>query len=177
MTLSMYDVSIPTFVRMLDNLSAILDKAAVFAEERRVDPLVLTGARLAPDMFPLSRQIQIAADMVKGCAARLAGMEVPSYEDTETTIPQLQERIAKTITFLNSVDRAKIEGSETRTVTIKVRGEEISMQGLDYLNHFVQPNFYFHISMAYAILRHNGVMIGKSDFLGGVPQGQAKQAA
>jgi uncharacterized protein len=166
MSLDMYQASIPVFVRMLDNLSSILDKGAAFAEAKKIDPSVLITARLAPDMFPLSRQVQIATDMVKGCAARLAGLEVPSYEDNETTFVELQARIAKTVTFLQSVSAEQINGSEGRTVTLKIRGKEIDFQGQPYLLHFVLPNLYFHITTTYAILRHNGVELGKMDFIG-----------
>ncbi len=166
MSLSMYQASIPAFVRILGNLSAILDKAAAHAEIKEIDPAVFVNARLAPDMFPLARQIQIASDGVKGCAARLSGIEVPSYPDTETTFAELQARIAKTAAFIQSVDPAKIEGSEEKTVTLKIRNKEISFTGRDYLFNFVIPNFYFHVTAAYAILRHNGVEIGKMDFLG-----------
>jgi hypothetical protein len=168
MAISMYQISIPVFNRMLNNLSAILDKAAAHAESKKIDPSVFINSRLAPDMFPLARQVQIAADAVKGCAARLARIDIPSFPDTEVTFAELQERIAKTQAFLNSVEASKIDGSETRTVTIKVRGNDVEFQGLAYLTGFVLPNLYFHISTTYAILRHNGVEIGKMDFLGGV---------
>ncbi len=147
-----------------------LKKAAIFAESKKIDPSVLINARLAPDMYPLSRQIQIASDGVKGCAARLAGVEIPSFADTETTFPELQERIAKTIAFLKSVTPAQIDGSEERDVTLKIRGTETTLKGQPYLLHFVIPNLFFHTSIAYAILRHNGVELGKQDFLGGLPQ-------
>lgn len=166
MSLSMYQASVPVFVRMLDNLSKILDLAVQYAEEKKIDPAVLINARLAPDMYPLSRQVQIATDMAKGCAARLAGMEVPVYEDNETTFPELQARIAKTLTFIQSVSAEQIDGSEERMVTLKLRGKEVSFRGQPYLLHFVLPNFYFHITIAYAILRHNGLAIGKMDFIG-----------
>jgi uncharacterized protein len=162
----MYEASIPVFTRVLGNLSAILDKAAAHAEAKKIDQAVFINSRLAPDMFPLSRQVQIATDMVKGCAARLAGLDVPSYEDNETTFADLQARIAKTIVFLKSVSAEQINGSEDRTITLKVRGKEVSFFGQFYLLNFVLPNFYFHITATYAILRHNGVEIGKMDFLG-----------
>jgi hypothetical protein len=166
MSLTMYQASIPVFIHMLGNLSSILDKATTHAEAKKIDTAVFINARLAPDMHPLSRQIQIATDMVKGCAARLAGIEVPSYEDNESTFPDLQERIAKTIAFLQSVSAEQIDGSEEREVTLKLRGKEISLSGRPYLLNFVLPNFYFHITAAYAILRHNGLEIGKMDYLG-----------
>ena len=168
MSLNMYQASIPVFIRMLGNLSTILDKALAHAEAKKIDPAIFINARLTPDMFPLSRQVQIATDMVKGCAARLAGIEVPSYEDNETTFADLQARIAKTVTFLQSVSDGQINGSEDRTVTLKLRDKEISFLGQPYLLDFVLPNFYFHITATYAILRHNGVEIGKKDFLGNI---------
>jgi uncharacterized protein len=166
MSLNMYQASIPVFIRMLGNLSSILDKAATHAGAKKIDQAVFVNARLAPDMYPLSRQVQIATDMVKGCAARLAGIEVPSYEDNETTFADLQARIAKTVAFLQSVSDGQINGSEGRTVTLKLRDKEVSFLGLPYLLDFVLPNFYFHITTTYAILRHNGLEIGKMDFLG-----------
>ena len=162
----MYQASIPVFIRMLGNLSTILDKALAHAEAKKIDPAIFINARLTPDMFPLSRQVQIATDMVKGCAARLAGIEVPSYEDNETTFADLQARIAKTVAFLQSVSDGQINGSEERTVTLKLRDKEVNFIGQPYLLDFVLPNFYFHITATYAILRHNGVEIGKMDYLG-----------
>lgn len=167
MSLSMYQASIPVFIRLLGNLSAILDKAAAYAQAKKIEPSVLIDARLAPDMFPLARQVQIATDGAKGCAARLAGIEIPSYADTESSFPELQERIAKTVAFLQSVSAAQIEGSEARTVSLKLRGEEVQFQGQAYLLYFVLPNFFFHVTTAYNILRHNGLEIGKPDYLGG----------
>ena len=167
MPLSMYQASIPVFVRFLDNLSEILNKALIHAETRKIDPAVFVTSRLAPDMYPLSRQVQIATDIVKGCAARLAGIEVPSYEDNETTFAELQARITKTVAFLQSVAPSQIDGSEERTVTLKLRGKDVSFLGQPYLLNFVIPNFYFHVTTTYAILRHNGVEIGKMDFIGG----------
>jgi hypothetical protein len=166
MSLTMYQASIPAFVRMLGNLSAILDKAAVHAEAKKIDPAVFVNARLAPDMFPLSRQVQIATDMVKGCAARLAGIEAPRYEDNETTFAELQARIDKTKAFIQSVNASQIDGSEERPITLKFGSRELSFLGQPYLLDFVLPNFHFHLSMTYAILRHNGVEIGKKDYVG-----------
>ena len=168
MTLSMYQASIPGFVRMLENFSAILDKAVASAEARKIDPAILVGARLSPDMHPLSRQIQIATDTVKGGGARLAQVEVPSFADTETTFPELKERLAKTVAFLNTLTAAQIDGSEDRTVTMKAGPRELSFSGRDYLFNFVIPNLYFHLMATYAILRHNGVDVGKMDYLGAV---------
>jgi hypothetical protein len=144
----------------------ILEKAEQYAEEKKIDPSVLINARLAPDMYPLSRQVQIATDMAKGCAARLAGLEVPVYEDNETTFQELRARIAKTVAFIQSVDAERIDGSEERNITLKLRSREVSFAGQPYLVHFVLPNFYFHVTTAYAILRHNGLAIGKMDFIG-----------
>jgi uncharacterized protein len=166
MTLSMYQASIPVFVRSLTNLSEILKKAEADAAARKIDPSVFIQARLAPDMFPLSRQIQIASDGVKGCAARLSGLEVPSYPDTETTFADLQARIAKTIAFLQTVKPEQIDGSEKKKIELKFGKREFKFEGQPYLLSFVIPNLFFHVSMAYAILRHNGVQIGKYDFLG-----------
>jgi len=166
MSLTMYQASIPSFVRMLDNLSVILDKAAAHAEAKKIDPAVFINARLAPDMFPLCRQVQIATDMVKGCAARLAGIEVPRYEDNETTFAELQARIDKTKAFLQSVSASQIDGSEERQITLKFGSRELGFLGQPYLLDFVLPNFHFHLSMTYAILRHNGVEIGKKDYIG-----------
>ena len=168
MSLSMYQASIPAFLRILDNLTAILGKATAHADAKKIDPSVFVNARLAPDMFPLSRQIQIATDAVKGCAARLAGVEVPSFPDNETTFPELQERIAKTAAFLKTMKASQIDGSEERSVTIKLRGQDVTFKGQNYLLNFVIPNFYFHVTTTYDILRHNGVEIGKADYIGGV---------
>ncbi|MBT8764954.1 DUF1993 domain-containing protein [Metapseudomonas boanensis] len=168
MSLSMYEASIPVFVRMLGNLSTILAKAQANAEARSIEPKVFIEARLAPDMFPLARQVQIASDTAKGCAARLAGVEVPSYPDTESSFAELQERIAKTVEFVQGIQAAQLEGSETRIVTLKMRTGDLTFPGQAYLLHFALPNLYFHVTTAYAILRHNGVDVGKMDFLGGV---------
>ncbi|TWB82673.1 hypothetical protein FBZ87_101382 [Nitrospirillum amazonense] len=166
MSLSMYQASVPVFLRLLGNLSAILDKAVAHAEAKKIDPAVLVNARLAPDMHPLARQIQIASDAAKGAAARLAGVEVPSFADTESTFADLQARIAKTVDFLKSVTPAQIDGSEERTITLKIRGEDVPFPGQAFLLFFAIPNFFFHVTTAYDILRHNGVELGKMDFLG-----------
>lgn len=168
MSLSMYQASVPTFIHGLKNLSAILAKAVAYAESKKIEPLVLVNARLAPDMFPLSKQVQIATDIVKGGAARLAGVEVPTFADTESSFPELQERIAKTIAFLETLTAAQIDGSEEKAINLKVGGHELSFKGQAYLLTFVIPNLYFHTTTAYAILRHNGVDIGKMDFLGSI---------
>ena len=166
MPLSMYQASVKVFTRQLNNLTAILDKAAAHAEAKKIDPSVFINARLAPDMLPLAGQIQIATDSAKGCVARLAGIEVPSYADTESTFPELRERIAKTVAFLESVTAAQLEGSDERKITLKVRGKEVDFVGREFLLHFAHANFYFHVTTAYAILRHNGLEIGKQDYLG-----------
>lgn len=167
MTLTMYQASAPRFAAMLKNLSAILDKAAAHAEARKIDPLVLTAARLYPDMFPLSRQVQIACDGAKGAMARLAGVEIPKHEDTEKSFEELKARIAKTVAFIESFQPAQVDGTEDRDIVLKLRGKDVSFKGMPYLLGFAYPNFYFHVTTAYAILRHNGVELGKGDFLGG----------
>ena len=166
MSLSIYEASTPVFARMLNNLTVILKKAEASAEARKIDPSVLINDRLAPDMFPLTRQIQIATDAAKGCVARLAGVEIPPYPDTETTFAELYERIANTIAFIEGVDAAVMEGSADKSYTIKLRSGDLTMTGRELLLNFATPNLYFHITAAYLILRHNGVDIGKPDFLG-----------
>ena len=166
MQISMYETLVPTANRMLGNLSAILDKGAAFAEARKFDVSVLLNARLAPDMFTLTRQVQIACDMVKGAAARLSRTEIPKYDDTETTIADLKARIAKTLAFASGIDAAKFSGSEDLDIVLQLRGSERKFKGLNYLRDFVLPNMYFHITTKYAILRHNGVELGKPDFIG-----------
>jgi hypothetical protein len=162
----MYQASAPVFLRGLENLAAILAKGAAHAEARKIDPAVFVNARLAPDMLPLARQVQIASDAAKGCTARLAGAEIPSFPDTETTFPELQARIAKTIEFVKGFTAAQIDGSEERTCVLKTRNGEIKHRGQDYLLKLSLPNFFFHVTTAYDILRHNGVEIGKLDYLG-----------
>jgi hypothetical protein len=166
MSLSMYSSSVPILVRYLNNLSAILKKGAEYAAEKKVEEKVLTGARLFPDMFPLSRQVQIACDVAKGCGARLAGVEVPKYEDTEQTFVELQQRIEKTVRFLESLPQDAFEGSESRQITLKAGPRELEFVGDFFLRNWALPNVYFHITTTYNILRHNGVAIGKMDFLG-----------
>src|SRR5262245_31733414 len=166
MTLSMHQASVPVFLRGLENLSAILAKGAAHAEAKKIDPSVFINARLAPDMLPLSRQVQIASDSAKGCIARLAGVEVPSYPDTETTIPELHARIEKTVGVVNGFTAGKIDGSEERTSLLKTRTDELKFRGQDYLLTLAIPNFFFHVTTAYDILRHNGVELGKFDYLG-----------
>jgi hypothetical protein len=166
MAISMYDFSIPVLARGLTNLSAILDKAAAHATAKKFDPAVLAQARLFPDMYPLVRQVQIACDTAKGAAARLAGIEVPKHDDHEATLADLKARIAKTLDFLKSVNAAQLKDAESRAVEIKFPDGSWKFTGLAYLTDFVLPNFYFHTGIAYALLRKNGVDIGKGDFLG-----------
>jgi uncharacterized protein len=168
MTLSMYQALVPGLQRALNALDAILGKALAYAEERKIDPAVLVAARLAPDMHPLSRQVQLLSDTAKGACARLAGLPVPSFDDTETTIPELKARIAKTRDFMATVRPEQIDGSEGRDITLKAGAQELHFTGQDYLVFFVLPNFYFHVTTAYAILRHNGVPVGKLDYLAGI---------
>jgi hypothetical protein len=166
MTISMYQVSVPRFANILKNLSAILDKAQAHAEGKKIDPLVLTSDRLFPDMFPLTRQVQVACDGAKGAVARLAGVDIPKHEDTEKTFDELKARIAKTVEFVESFKPAQIDGSEDKEVLLTIGGKEIKMTGMNYLLGRALPNFYFHVTTAYNILRHNGVEIGKRDFIG-----------
>ena len=166
MPLSMYEASVPAVLQMLKALSANLDKAAEHAKTNRMDPSELTSARLAPDMFPLSRQVQIATDHAKGIAARLSGRENPKFEDTEATLDELKARIAKTIAFVESVPQSEIDGSEAKEVTITPGGVARTLSGQRYLMHNALPNFFFHVTTAYDILRHKGVAVGKRDYLG-----------
>ena len=166
MKISMYQASAPRFANTLKNLSAILDKAQAHAEATNIDPAVPGTLRLIADMFPLSRQVQIACDTAKGAVARLAGVEIPKHEDTEQTLAELKARIAKTRDFIGSVPAARIEGSEEREVVLKMRSGEHRYTGLQYLLGHALPNFYFHVTTAYNILRANGVDIGKRDFIG-----------
>jgi len=170
MPFSMSQATLPALEIGLNALSGVLDKAAAFAAAKKIDPSVLLNTRLAPDMFPLTRQVQIATDLAKNGAFRLAGIEPPRYEDTETTIDELKERIAKTIAHLKTLDPKKIDAAGQRELTFPLgpvnKGQ---MKADDYLNHFMLPNVYFHLTVAYAILRHCGVEIGKQDFLGAIP--------
>ena len=171
MALSMYEASIPAFQQMLTALSSILDKADAHANAKKLDPAILPGTRLCPDMFPCARQVQIACDFAKGTAARLAGVDNPNYADTEKTFPELKERIAKTLAFLATITPAQIDGSEARDITLKVGPTEMHFKGQPYLVTFALPNFYFHVVSAYAILRANGVDLGKMDYMGMKRQG------
>ncbi len=163
--ISMHALSAPVFTRMLKNLAAILAKAETQAKAKNYDPSVLLNSRLAPDMFALTRQVQIATDHAKGAMARLAGHVPEAIEDTETTFAHLQARIAKTLALVAGYSEAQLEGSEKREVTIKIPGSELKFTGYDYLTGFALPNFYFHMTTAYAILRHNGIELSKRDFL------------
>jgi uncharacterized protein len=167
-SVSMYVVSIPPIIRSLSNLRSILEKAIVYAEEKKIDPSVLVNARLYPDMFPLSRQVQIATDVAKGAASRLAGLESPKFEDNESSFPELLERIDKTLALLESFKPEQIDGSEDRTIALPMHDRTLNFKGLPYLLDFVLPNVYFHVTAVYAILRHNGMEIGKKDFLGDI---------
>jgi hypothetical protein len=166
MTISMYTASTPRLANILKNVSAILTKAEAHAEARKIEPAALLTARLYPDMLPLTKQVQIMCDMAKGAVARLGGVEIPKHEDTETSFAELQLRIAKVIAFIESVPQSQIEGSEDRKVTLTIRGQETVFTGLQYFLGFALPNFYFHAVTTYDILRHNGVELGKRDFIG-----------
>ena len=170
MTLSMHQASAAVFRQGLTTLSALLDKAVAQCGERKIDPAVLLADRLAPDMFPLSRQIQLAADFAKNGISRLAGRQPPKHEDVETTVPQLQERIAKALAIVDGTPAAEVDGSEGREITLPAAGgQTMTMSGEAYLLHFILPNFFFHLTAAYAILRHNGLAVGKRDFIGSIP--------
>jgi len=166
-TISMSQASAPRFAHMLRSLAALFDKAQAHCEAKKIDPLALTQFRLYPDMFPLTRQVQVACDTAKGAVARLAGMEIPKHEDTEQTFAELKARIGKTVDFIESVSAAKLDGTEDKEIVLKMRAGDMKFTGLQYLLGFAYPNFYFHVTTAYNILRHNGVEIGKRDFLGG----------
>ena len=166
MSISMYQVSVPRLANMLKNLSVILDKAQAHAEAKKIDATVLTNARLYPDMLPMKRQVQIACDTAKGASARLAGVEVPKHEDTEETFPELKARIAKTIDLIQTFKPAQIDGSEEKTIRLKLGQREVDFKGMQYLLGHALPNFYFHVTTAYDILRHNGVELGKRDYIG-----------
>ena len=168
MSLSMSSASLPVCTRMLTNLSHILSKAEQFVEAKKIDPAALTTYRLAPDMLPFTRQIMIACDAVKNGMARLSGVEAPKFEDTETTIPQLRERIQKTLAFIATVPAAALDGTEDKEITFPAGpGKTRTLNGQNYLTGWMLPNMYFHITTAYTILRHNGVAIGKGDYLTG----------
>lgn len=167
MTISMYRASVPVFKTLLGNLDSFLDKAKAYAETRKIDPNALLHARLSPDMFHLIKQVQVATDQAKGAAARLASVEIPKFEDNEATFADLKTRIAKTIAFLDTLKPEQIDGFEERKIVLTIRGEERPFKGIDYLLGFATPNVYFHIAAVYMILRHNGLELGKADFLAG----------
>jgi hypothetical protein len=162
----MYAASVPVFKKMLGNLAAILARAEAHAAERKIEPAALLQARLYPDMFPLLRQVQVAADFAKGASARLAGEEVPRYDDLEQGFGDLQQRIARTIAFIDSLSPDAFDGSEERAIVTGSGAKVKHFRGQDYLLHYALPHFYFHVTTAYAILRHNGVEVGKKDFIG-----------
>ena len=170
MSLSIYQASVPVFVRTLTNLKNILAKGAAHAQAKKIDEEGFMQARLAPDMFPFTSQVHIATDMARAGAARLTGNDPPKYEDTEKTIDELKARVAKTVAYLKSLDKAKIDAAADREITFPLGPvNKGAMKGDDYLTHFVLPNFYFHLTATYAILRHAGVEVGKRDFLGQIP--------
>lgn len=166
MAFTIYDASVPVFTRMLTSLSRVLAKGAAFAEARKIDPAVLLATRLYPDMFPLSGQVQLATDHAKGAGARLSRTDVPKFPDVETTFAELVARIEKTTAFLGGIDRAAFDGADERDVTLRLGGQERQVNGQMYLLNIAHPNFYFHVTTAYGILRHVGVEIGKRDFIG-----------
>ena len=168
--MSIYDATIPVFEQLLNALSGVIDKAKAHAEARKIDPAALTAGRLRPDMFHFVRQVQIACDWAKNAGGRLAGVEPPKFEDNETTFDELKARIAKTLEYLRSIKRQDIEASADRMIVFPFRNDKMKMKGSDYAFHLALPNFYFHVTTAYAILRHNGVELGKRDFIG-VPPG------
>ncbi|MBV8962741.1 MAG: DUF1993 domain-containing protein [Hyphomicrobiales bacterium] len=166
MSLSMHEASAAVFTRMLSALSALLEKAEAHAASRKIEPEALLGARLFPDMFSFTRQVQLTCDFAKLCCARLSGIEAPKHEDKEAAFPELKARIAATLAFIESVPANAIDGTENKDITLKIAGKDTQMKGRDYLLFFALPNFYFHATTAYDLLRHNGVEVGKRDFLG-----------
>ena len=166
MSITIYDQLVPVFSHMLSSLDKIFSKAEADAEARKIDPQVFVNGRLAPDMLPLVKQVQIMTDQVKGCASRLAGQEPPKWADDEKSFADLHARVAKTIAHLKTFNAAQFEGAETRAIELKFPNATFNFTGKDYFLNFVVPNFYFHYTTAYAILRHNGVPVGKGDFLG-----------
>lgn len=168
MPLSMHEVSVPVFERRLKSLSAILEKAEAFAAAKKIEPEVLLNARLAPDMFPLKRQVQLASDFAKGAAARLSGQDIPKWEDTEASFGDLKARIAKTVDYLGTFAAAQINGSEERDIALTIAKQPVTLKGQAFLLNYAFPHFFFHITTAYDILRHNSVEIGKRDFMGAI---------
>jgi uncharacterized protein len=169
MPFSISQTSLPVFETGLNALLAVLDKAAAHIAAKKIDPPVLVGWRLAPDMFALGRQVQVACDQAKNGSARLAGVEPPKFDDTEATLDQFKERITKTVAYLKTLDTKAIDSSSEREITFPLGPNKGQMNGADYLNHFVLPNFYFHLTAAYIAARNFGVEIGKRDFLGAIP--------
>jgi uncharacterized protein len=168
MSISMYQASAPVFVKMLGNLKAILQKGAAHAQAKKIDESVFLGARLFPDMLPFTSQVHIATDFARGTCARLAGAEPPSIESNEKSFAELVSRIERSIEYMNSLKPAQIDGSEGREIVRQVRGKDVKFTGQNYLLHYALPNFYFHTTMAYALLREGGVEIGKLDFIGSI---------
>lgn len=166
MQISMYQATVPPITHSLNNLIAILEKGAAHAEAKKIDPTVLINSRLYPDMFPLGKQVQIASDIARRGVARLAGVEPPAFADKETTFPELIDRLQRTIAYLNTLTPEQIDGSEEKAIDLPVGAETMTFQGMPFLLYFVHPNVYFHVTTAYDILRHNGVELGKMDFLG-----------
>lgn len=166
MNISMYQASAPRLANTLKNLSVILDKAQIYCDAKKIEPAALIHFRLYPNMLPMKRQVQIACDTAKGAVARLAGVEVPKHEDTEETFAELKARIAKTIAFIESIKPAQIDGSEEKNIHLKLGAVEVDWKGMQYLLGHALPNFYFHVVTAYDILRHNGVELGKRDYIG-----------
>lgn len=167
MKISMHAMSVGVFTRALGNLSAVLEKGVTHAKQRKFEPAVLLTARLAPDMYPLTRQVQIACDIAKNSVARLMAQEPPRFPDTETSFEELHARIARTVDYLKSIPASALEGAETRDIRLPSGERTLEFKGLEFLQHWAIPNVFFHVTMAYAILRHNGVELGKHDFLGG----------
>ncbi len=167
MSISMYSASVPVYVQFLTALAGVLKKAEEHCAAKKIEPSVLVTARLSPDMYALARQVQIASDHAKGSVARLAGVEVPSFADTEATFAELQARIAKTLAYVQGFKPAQIDGSDDKNVVLEMRTSKLELKGADYLTRFALPNFFFHVTTAYDILRHAGVDVGKRDFMGG----------
>ena len=165
--MDLYESSVPVFIHFLRSLSVILKKAEVHCAAKKIDPGVILTARLFPDMFALTRQVQIASDAAKGAGARLSGAPVPSWPDEEKTFDELQARVARTIDFLAGLKKDQFDGAETREISLKAGGRELNFKGFAYLETWAKPNFFFHLTTAYAILRHNGIELGKPDFLAG----------
>jgi hypothetical protein len=166
MAFGLYDVSVPVFARMLRNLSTLLDRLAADAEARKFDVTAVLDARLYPDMFSLVRQVQLACDFAKGASARLAGLPVPAFPDEEKTVDELKARIARVLAFIEGVAKADVDAGVDRDITVKLRDRSVELKGVAYLNNMAMPNFYFHCTTAYDIMRHNGVPVGKRDFVG-----------